>query len=85
MPQYTVFLTKGTYVVDEPDADRIRSAVASGTPFVEVGVDLLCDGAAEHRAEIATAHVVTLVRVPEARPAEFEPCAANVRRLFSVF
>ncbi len=65
MPQYTVFLTKGTYVVDDSDAERIRSAVASRTPFVEVGVDLRCDGAVAHRAEIATAHVVTLVRVPD--------------------
>jgi hypothetical protein len=86
MPQYTVFLTKGTYLVDEPDAERIRSAVASGVPFVEVGVDLRCDGAVAHRAEIATAHVVTLVRVPDARePAAAEPRAANVRRLFSAF
>lgn len=69
MPQYTVFLTKGTYLVDEPDAERIRSAVASGVPFVEVGLDLRCDGAVAHRAEIATAHVVTLVRVPDTHEA----------------
>jgi hypothetical protein len=86
MPQYTVFLTKGTYVVDEPDAERIRSAVASGAPFVEVGVDLRCDGAATHRAEIATAHVVILVRVPDALDAPAaESRPANVRRLFSAF
>ncbi len=86
MPSYTVFLTKGTYVVDASDAERIRSAVASRTPFVEVGVDLRCDGAAAHRAEIATAHVVTLVRVPDALevPAE-DSRPANVRRLFSAF
>jgi 6,7-dimethyl-8-ribityllumazine synthase len=86
MPSYTVFLTKGTYVVDESDAERIRSAVASGAPFVEVGVDLRCDGATAHRAEIATAHVVTLVRVPDAFDlphADARP--ANVRRLFSAF
>jgi hypothetical protein len=86
MPSYTVFLTKGTYVVDESDAERIRSAVASRAPFVEVGVDLRCDGAAAHRAEIATAHVVTLVRVPEApevHAADAPP--VNVRRLFSAF
>lgn len=85
MPQYTVFLTKGTYVVDEPDADRIRSAVASGEPFVEVDVDLRCDGAASHRAEIATAHVVTLVRVPDVRELASDVPAPNVRRLFSAF
>lgn len=85
MPQYTVVLTKGTYVVDEPDAERIRSAVASGEPFVEVGLDLRCDGAASHRAEIATAHVVTLVRVPEARETARDVAAPNVRRLFSAF
>jgi hypothetical protein len=85
MSQYTVFLTKGTYLVDESDAERIRTAVASGAPFVEVGVDLRCDGAVEHRAEIATAHVVTLVRVPDALdvPAAVRP--PNVRRPFSAF
>jgi hypothetical protein len=91
VPQYTVFLTKGSYLVDEADADRIRTAVASRSPFVEVGIDLRCDGVVAHRAEIATSHVVTLVRVPEARAAE-EParaeCAAGtakVRSLFSAF
>jgi len=86
MPSYTVFLTKGTYVVDESDAERIRSAVAARAPFVEVGVDLRCDGASAHRAEIATAHVVTLVRVPDALevpPADAAP--PNLRRLFSAF
>ncbi len=82
MAQYTVFLTKGSYLVDEADANRIRDAVTSRTAFVEVGVDLRCDGVVAHRAEIATAHVVTLVRVPE-------PSAANddekVRPLFSAF
>jgi hypothetical protein len=86
MSQYTVFLTKGTYVVSESDAERIRAAVASGEPFVEVEVDLRGDGATAHRAEIATAHVVTLVRVPDALDV---PAAAvrspNVRRLFSAF
>jgi len=86
MPSYTVFLTKGTYVVSEPDAERIRAAVALREPFVEVGVDLRGDGAAAHRAEIATAHVVTLVRVPDVREA---PAAdtrpSSVRRLFSAF
>lgn len=87
MSQYTVFLTKGSYLVDESDAERIRSAVAERAPFVEVGVDLRCDGATAHRAEIATAHVVTLVRVPDALP-EFpaiDASAPNVRRLFSAF
>ena len=72
MPQYTVFLTKGTYLVDAADAQRIRDAVASGSSFVEVGVDLRCDGVAAHRAEIATAHVVTLIEVPEAAAFEDE-------------
>ena len=92
MPQYTVFLTKGTFLVDEADAERIRNAVASRSPFVEVGVDLRCDGVVAHRAEIATSHVVTLVRVPDAHaaadPARAE-CAAGgtgkVRSLFSAF
>jgi hypothetical protein len=93
MPQYTVFLTKGTYLVDEADAERIRTAVASRNPFVEVGVDLRCDGVVAHRAEIATSHVVTLVRVPDARAAE-EPALGEhaadggnrkVRSLFSAF
>jgi hypothetical protein len=82
MAQYTVFLTKGSFLVDEGDADRIRSAVASRAPFVEVGVDLRCDGVVAHRAEIATAHVVTLVRVPE-RMAERDD--EKVRPLFSAF
>ena len=82
MPQYTVVLTKGSYLVDEADAGRIRDAVAARAAFVEVGVDLRCDGIVAHRAEIATAHVVTLVRVPE--------CVADiddekVRPLFSAF
>jgi hypothetical protein len=85
MPSYTVFLTKGTYLVDESDAQRIRSAVASRAPFVEVGVDLRCDGAAAHRAEIATAHVVTLVRVPDVLEVPAESHPAKVRRLFSAF
>jgi len=87
MSQYTVFLTKGTYLVDEPDAERIRTAVAERAPFVEVDVDLRCDGAVAHRAEIATAHVVTLVRVPEALPERtaLETAPPNVRRLFSAF
>ncbi|MBV8581344.1 MAG: hypothetical protein JO225_15825 [Candidatus Eremiobacteraeota bacterium] len=80
MPQYTVFLTKGTYVVDETDAQRIREAVAASAPFVEVAVDLRCDGVAAHRAEIATKHVVTLVRVPDARVDD-----AKVRPLFAAF
>lgn len=87
MPQYTVFLTKGTYLVDEGDAERIRSAVASRSPFVEVGVDLRCDGVIAHRAEIATSHVVTLVRVPDARAQDdAADCGqTNVRALFSGF
>jgi hypothetical protein len=82
MAQYTVFLTKGSFLVDEGDAGRIRAAVASRSPFVEVGVDLRCDGVTAHRAEIATAHVVTLVRVPE-RAAEIDD--EKVRPLFSAF
>lgn len=82
MPQYTVFLTKGTYVVDEADAQRIRDAVESRSPFVEVGVDLRCDGVVAHRAEIATAHVVTLVEVPAAQPHVDDE---KVRRLFAAF
>lgn len=82
MTQYTVVLTKGSYLVDEADANRIRDAVGSRSPFVEVGVDLRCDGVVAHRAEIATAHVVTLVRVPD-------PIAdideQKVRPLFSAF
>jgi hypothetical protein len=87
MPQYTVFLNQGTYLVDDPGADRIRSAVAAGVPFVEVDVDLRCDGAGAHRAEIATAHVVTLVRVPDAlpEPPAVEARLPKVRRLFSAF
>ena len=88
MGQYSVVLTKGSYVVDEADADRIRDAVASHSPFVEVDIDLRCDGVVAHRAEIATAHVVTLVRVPERvedpkRSAEFDD--EKVRPLFSAF
>jgi hypothetical protein len=87
MSQYTVFLTKGTYLVDESGADRIRSAVAERMPFVEVDVDLRCDGAAAHRAEIATAHVITLVRVPDAIPElpAIDARLPRVRRLFSAF
>jgi hypothetical protein len=81
VPQYTVFLTKGTYLVDDVDAERIRTAVASHSPFVEVGVDLRCDGVVAHRAEIATSHVVTLVRVPDAC-SDDDP---KVRSLFSGF
>jgi hypothetical protein len=79
MAQYTVFLTKGTFLVDEDDAELIRGAVAARSPFVEVTVDLRCDGVAAHRAEIATSHVVTMVKVPEAAPA-----SDNVRPLFAV-
>jgi hypothetical protein len=82
MPQYTVVLTKGSYLVDEADADRIRHAVASRSAFVEVGVDLRCDGVVAHRAEIATAHVVTLVRVPDRVP---DLDDEKVRPLFSAF
>jgi hypothetical protein len=88
MPQYTVFLTQGTYVVDEADAERIRAAVAAGSPFVEVGIDLRCDGIVAHRAEIATSHVVTLVRVPDARARDEDALVATgtkVRSLFSAF
>jgi hypothetical protein len=82
MAQYTVFLTKGSYLVDEADAIRIRDAVATRSAFVEVGVDLRCDGVVAHRAEIATAHVVTLVRVPEPSPPHDDE---KVRPLFSAF
>ena len=82
MAQYTVFLTKGSFLVEERDAERIRAAVASRSPFVEVDVDLRCDGVAAHRAEIATAHVVTLVRVPD-RVVERDD--EKVRPLFSAF
>lgn len=81
MPQYTVFLTKGTYLVDEEDARRIREAVTARLPFIDVGIDLRCDGVVAHRAEIATAHVVTLVRVPEPTQDIFDE---KVRPLFSV-
>ncbi len=83
MPQYTVYLTKGTYVVDDADAQRIRDAVASSTPFVEIGIDLRCDGVVAHRAEIATAHVVTLVAVPDPRPVLDDD--DKVRSLFAAF
>jgi hypothetical protein len=82
MAHYTVVLTKGSYLVDEADANRIRDAVASRSAFVEVGIDLRCDGVVAHRAEIATAHVVTLVRVPERSP---EIGDEKVRPLFSAF
>ena len=82
MPQYSVVLTKGSYLVDEADADRIRDAVAARCAFVEVGVDLRCDGVVAHRAEIATAHVVTLVRVPDRFAEADDP---KVRPLFSAF
>jgi hypothetical protein len=82
MAQYSVVLTKGSYLVGEADADRIRDAVAARSAFVEVDVDLRCDGVVAHRAEIATAHVVTLVRVPEPVAVGDDP---KVRPLFSAF
>jgi hypothetical protein len=82
MAHYSVVLTKGSFLVDEADADRIRDAVASRSAFVEVGVDLRCDGVVGHRAEIATAHVVTLVRVPDTIAAIDDE---KVRPLFSAF
>ena len=82
MAQYSVVLTKGSYLVDEADADRIRDAVAARSAFVEVRVDLRCDGVVAHRAEIATAHVVTLVRVPERAADGGDP---KVRPLISAF
>ena len=61
---------------------------ASATPWRRArrswrsAVDLRCDGVIAHRAEIATAHVVTLVRVPD-RVAELDD--DKVRPLFSAF
>jgi hypothetical protein len=82
MAQYSVVLTKGSFLVDEADAGRIRAAVASRAAFVDVRVDLHCDGVVAHRAEIATAHVVTLVRVPDRVADDHDD---KVRPLFSAF
>jgi hypothetical protein len=57
---YTVFMTRGAYVVDESAADAILHAISRGLPHVGIHADILGDGLCTHPMRIITAHVVSI-------------------------
>jgi hypothetical protein len=54
---YSLVLSKGTHLVDEPARARVLAAIANGERVVEIPVDRYHDGTAT-TATIVTAHVV---------------------------
>lgn len=70
MTTYTVFLTKGAYVVKQPDAERILDAVERSEPHVLVSADLFGDGIHFAAVRIVTAHVIAITQnesIPDER------------------
>jgi hypothetical protein len=58
---FTVFMTRGAYVVGEPDAQRILRAIDVGDAHVSVEADIFGDGLARQSMKIVTAHVISVV------------------------
>ena len=56
---YSLVLTKGTHVVDEPARARLLDAIETGARTVEVALDRYQDGC-RTTATVVTAHVVAL-------------------------
>jgi hypothetical protein len=61
-PMFTVNLTRGAYVVNEPDAQTILDAVAKKEPHTLVRADILGDGIVFNAVRLVTAHIVSIVQ-----------------------
>lgn len=57
---FTVFMTKGAYVVNEADAERVLEALDAGSAHVAVTADIFGDGLRSQPMRIVTAHVVSV-------------------------
>jgi hypothetical protein len=58
---FTIFMTRGAYVVGESDAQRILRAIDAGDAHVPVEADIFGDGLSRQSMQIATAHVISVV------------------------
>lgn len=58
---YTVRLTRGAYVVDEADADKVLKAVENQEPHVLVKADTFGDGLHFAPVRVITAHVISVI------------------------
>lgn len=72
---FTLFMTRGAYVVGEADAHRVMEAITNGTPHVGVSADVVGDGLCVQPMQIVTAHVVSV-----SANAESATCAAGVSK-----
>ena len=62
---YTLQLTRGTHLVGDDDANRIRVAIAQKAPTVDVRLDPFGGRDAARWTTIVTAHVILLTETPE--------------------
>jgi hypothetical protein len=62
---YTLQLTRGTHLVGDDDANRIRVAIAQKAPTVDVRLDPFGGRDAARWTTIVTAHIILLTETPE--------------------
>jgi hypothetical protein len=62
--RFTVTLSKGAYVVNEEDAERILGAIAKKEPHVLVNADTFGDGVHIAPVRIVTVHVISVIENP---------------------
>ena len=61
---FTVHLTRGSFVVDITNAERVLAAVEAGEAHVAVMADRFGDGLVIQPVRIVTAHVVSVAANP---------------------
>ncbi len=57
---YSIRMTRGVYVVDAEDAERVLRAIEAREPHVLVNADTLGDGLYRTPVRIVTAHVMSV-------------------------
>lgn len=75
---FTVFMTRGAYVVGEADAKRVLEAISAGTTHVGVSADVFGDGLCVQPMQIVAAHVVSVST--NEQPEICAPAASNAKR-----
>ncbi len=61
-PSYTLVLTKGMHLIDAEAAVCVRRAIETKQLLVELRISFLSDGVCHTPAEIATAHIIGLLK-----------------------
>lgn len=76
---YSIRMTRGVYVVDAEDAERVLRAVETSEPHVLVNADALGDGLFRVPIRIVTAHVMSIAENAAIDACALEPGSPSLR------